>query len=113
MKKSNSSVAQFVVVDGNGNIDVDASLAAFEAELQKHVDSRGVLTRAVAQAVNEVFDEYPGCNFNTPALISFAMRKFSVDIVKDSYDILETAIKDYVHNCPNFLVQKKVGIRRI
>ena len=113
MKKSTSSVTEFVVLDKNGNVDVNASVALFETKLQEHVETRGVLTRSIAKAVHAVFDEYQGCNFNTPALVSFVMRRFPEDIVKDSYAILEQAILDYVHNSPEFLVQKKTGIKRL
>jgi len=116
MKRSRlagSAVSEFVVIDSSGNVDMNASLSLFEQKLQEHVETRGVLTRSIAQAVHAVFDEYQGCNFNTPALVSFVMRRFPESLVKDNYDILEQAINDYVHNSPEFLVQRKTGIKRL
>ena len=112
MAKKNG-VVEFVVVDSSGNVDVAASKELFLTALNNHVAVNADLLAQASAAVQAVFDENVGEAFKIPVLTGMAMRKLSY--TPETFEVLEEAIDNYIHNSPEILIKKGPagGVRRV
>lgn len=91
---SKSSVSEFVVRNG-ASVDMGATIAAFTAALNEFLANEELVNGRVAQYVHEVFDQFPGCRFNTDSVISFTLK--AMEATPDQYPVLAEAIKGYIN----------------
>lgn len=90
---SKSSVSEFVVRNGAA-VNLDATIAAFSEALAQFIATEELVNGRVAQYVHEVFDQFPGCRFNTDSIISFTLK--AMEATPDQYPALSEAIKGYI-----------------
>lgn len=79
-----------LVFDTDGNVNVEASREAFEAEMDLYLSDEN----EIAEAVNAVFSQYKGATINMPALAGFAMQRLKM--TPSNFATLEERIGDYV-----------------
>ena len=65
------------VVLEDGKVDELASTQAFQAALSEHIAQYEVESSAISDAVNAVFDQYPGKAIASPTLASLAAMKLN------------------------------------
>ena len=113
MAKKNVGVVQFVVVDDSGNVNVEASKDCFLTALRAHIAANADLLAQASAAVQAVFDENVGESFKIPVLTGMAMRKLVY--TPETFEALEEAVDDYIHNSPEVLIKKGPagGVRRV
>jgi hypothetical protein len=61
----------------SGRVDREASLTACETALDQFIAEKDTQDETIAEAVNAVFDKYPGVNINMPALNNYAMQELN------------------------------------
>lgn len=92
---SKNSVSEFVVRNG-AVVDMDATIASFTNALQTFLANEELVNGQIAQYVHEVFDNFPGCRFNTDSVISFTLK--AMNTTPDQYPVMAEAIKGYINS---------------
>ena len=108
MTNSNvSNVAAFIVRSTTGEIDINASVDNFHAELDAYVKKHRRELKKVAKAVNDVFDQHRGKAFSVSAIQSFTLQ--SMGVSPENYDEMSNLIREYIKSDPNFMVNRGRG----
>lgn len=84
------------LVTKDGNIDQDASRAAFDAQLTKFVAERETELSTIGNAVHAVFDAYKGASINMPALANLALQRLNAQ--PSNFSTLEERTLQYVRD---------------
>ncbi len=84
------------LVEKDGHIDQDASRAAFNTALSKHIAEREVEQTQIADAVSALFDQYQGAAIPMPALASMTAQKLNAQ--PENFKVLSERVLDYVRS---------------
>lgn len=94
MSKLNSNVMAAYVVKVAGEIDVEATVQKFRAEVLNYKTERELEAETVGQAVHAVFDEWCGVNINMPALQTAALSHLNFQ--PENHKALSQKVAEYV-----------------
>jgi len=90
----------FVVVDENNVVDTTETLRKFAVVLDQYLAKNSADFEVIGQAVNAVFDQNKGKQFNMEAIVGFTMMKLREDGHLDSnlekFKMFQSRIPDYV-----------------
>lgn len=89
-----SNLSGYVVRDGNGAVDLNATETKFRTDLQAYLTERAEQDTKIADAVSAVFDQFKGANINLPALETFVLAK--LDAQPSNYGELSAALRSYI-----------------
>lgn len=78
----------------DSTIDVDATKLAFATALTRHITERETETQLIANAVNAVFDKFPGVNVNLDALKTYVLTALNAQPANHS--ILRERVSAYI-----------------
>ena len=83
-----------LVVDADGNIDQERSLAAFRSQVATRIAERQTEQAQIAEVVGAIFEENKGASINMPALRGLACAKLQAQ--PDMFKTLSNRVADYV-----------------
>lgn len=87
-----------LVHKADGSVDIPASVAKFEMDLEVFIAQNAADEEMVAACVNAVFDQYKGASIQVPAVCTFALREMNANPA--NFKVLQERISDYLdtHN---------------
>jgi hypothetical protein len=83
-----------VLSEESGNIDTEASVAAFRTALLKRIAERELEATSIGEAVTALFDEHVGVSINMPAVASMTCAKLNAQ--PENFKVLSDRVLDYV-----------------
>ncbi len=86
----------FNPVRENGNISLERSLEAAEAALVKYIAETETQESVLADAVNAVFDQFPGKPMAMPTLVSLAVAHLNGQ--PENFKVLSEKVAQYVRD---------------
>jgi hypothetical protein len=91
-----SNVTFFIVRDGSGVVDLEASNDKFQSELVKYCAERETEQETIAEAVHACFDQYKGVRINMPALCTFTLTKLNAQ--PENHKVLTERVMEFVRS---------------
>jgi hypothetical protein len=90
------SLQTYCVRNSDGSIDLDGTVAKFSGDLLRFQTERELEAEAVGEAVNAVFDQYPGAKLNMPAVTSMALQRLNVQ--PENFKTLTEKVQGYIRD---------------
>lgn len=90
------SLSFALVLSAAGTIDREASLASAETALDTFIAERETEQETIANAVNAVFDQYPGAHLTMPTIEGMVLRHLNAQ--PSNYKALGKLVLDYVRS---------------
>ena len=90
------SLTVALVTGDDGRINQDASVEAFRSALVRRTAELETEEVQIAQAVNDLFDQYMGTSINVPAVCSMAAQKLNVQ--PENFATISERVASYVRS---------------
>jgi hypothetical protein len=84
------------LVNKNGKIDHDASLAVFETEYASYIAQHETEVATLSAAVDSILDAHPGKSIAMPVLASMALN--SINVQPENFSALEELTLQYMRD---------------
>ncbi len=103
----NINLAQYIVRDSDGNLDVTSTMAKFEAEIQSYDTLNRADLETTAATIEAVFKKHNNVNLRMPVLVSMVTAELKA--TPETFAVIAERIENVIQSSPKFSVQKGRG----